>query len=199
VAPVTTLTARAQRRLNLLPGEVVLAATRKHRLALLGRLTLALAVGVILTLLERRVALPIPTSWSLALSALLLLWATWIVWDWRDALYVLTTDRMVDMRCSPLLQGIRRAVPPRSVEDVTLRRVLVVGRLWNVGTLAIETGDTRPVCLRAVPAPATLQRRLLETVEATRRREQFQEQEKLAATLTDWFEEYHRLQLRPTD
>ncbi|HVA92550.1 MAG TPA: PH domain-containing protein [Chloroflexota bacterium] len=195
VNPVTSLTARAQRRLNLLPREVVLAATRRHLLNLCGRLgigfVLASAFAIPTWLLFPAMLFAVATVAAIILG----LWSFGSIWAWNNVLCVLTTARVVEIRCSRLAPVMRQEIPLGSVRDIAVRRVVAGGRIWRVGALALETTDHGMHLLRALPNPDAFHSRLLITLEAARRHQTFQEQERLAATLTDWFEEYHRLQV----
>ncbi|MGH2411300.1 MAG: PH domain-containing protein [Chloroflexota bacterium] len=194
VSPITSLTVRAQRRLNLLPQEVVLAATRRHRLSLWGRLV---AGGVLVGVVAAPIGFFMPALSLAAAATALIIVAAWICWSllaWSNLLYALTSLRVVELRCSPLSRTVRQEISLGSVRDTAIRRLLGGGHLWDVGALVLETNDDGAHLLRALPNPDAFQCRLLLTLEAARRHEHFQEQERLAATLTDWFEEYHRLQ-----
>ncbi|HVC80881.1 MAG TPA: PH domain-containing protein [Chloroflexota bacterium] len=194
VSPITTVSARAQRRLNLLPGEVVLAASRRHRLSLWGRLAggVLLAGGfmVPIWMLFPRLSLTAAAAAAMLLTA----WACWSLFAWSNLLYALTSMRVVELRCSPLFRTVRQEISLASVQDTAVRRLLAGGYIWDVGTLVLETADDGAHLLRALPRPESFQARLRLTLEAARKHEHFKEQERLAATLTDWFEEYHRLQ-----
>ena len=197
IGRITANAARAQRRLALLPGEVVISADRRHGVALTGRLAAPIALVVGLGLAIWWLSFPFPWSYALVVGAGPAIWAVWAVYDWRALLQVLTTHRMLEMRCSLVDRAVPRAVSLHTIEDVLLRQVTLVGRLWRVGALVIlASGGDRPLRLHAVADPEALQRRLLDAVEAARRLSHLQEQERLASTLTEWFEEYHRLQLQ---
>ncbi|MGH2389957.1 MAG: hypothetical protein ACRDIE_17300 [Chloroflexota bacterium] len=196
VGPITSLAARAQHRLTLLPGEVVISAGRRRGTVLAGRLTASFLLIAGLDAAAWRLALDLSPGYWLAAVGGLGMWVGWAAYDWRNLLHVLTTQRILEMRCSPLNHAVRRAVSLNAVEDVLLRQVSVGGRLCRVGTLVVESGADRPLHLRAAADPEALQRRLLDAVEAARRLSRLREQEHLASTLTDWFEEYHRLQVQ---
>jgi hypothetical protein len=197
VGRITAEAARAQRNLVLLPGEVVVYAARRHGLALAGTLTAIVAVMVGVCLVAWRFTLPIPGSYLLVVCAGPAMWALWLVHEWRALLHVLTTHRLIEIRCSWLDRPIPRAVSLSTIEEVLLRQITLIGGLCRVGALVIlESGGESPLRLQAVADPEALQQRLIESVEAARRLSRIREQERLASTLTDWFEEYHRLQLQ---
>ena len=193
VSPITSLTARAQRRLNLLPQEVVLAATRRHRLSVWGRLVAGVVVAGGFAV-PTWLFFPALSLAAVATVIILAAWACWSLFAWSNLLYALTSVRVVELRCSPLSRTVRQEISLASVRDTAVRRLLGGGHIWDVGALVLETAGEGVHVLRALPNPDAFQARLLLTLDAARRHEHFQEQERLAATLTDWFEEYHRLQ-----
>jgi hypothetical protein len=129
--------------------------------------------------------------------AALLCWTAWAVVDWRDDLYVLTSERLIQIRRSPFIFELRKVVQLRAIQDVVLRLSLPAGQLFSIGTLTIELGGAPPLELSAVPRPERLQRLIFETMDAAVARDRLREQERLAGTLTEWFKEYHRLQSNP--
>jgi hypothetical protein len=136
---------------------------------------------------------PVPARYVPALVAFILLWLAWLVLDWRDDLYVLTTERVIDVQRKPFISEMRAVVQIRAVQDVVLRLSSVNGRLFNMGTLTLEAGG-EPLRLTAVPRPEQFQRLIFELIDEAVQRDRLREQERLAGTLTDWFKEYHRMQ-----
>jgi hypothetical protein len=194
---VTAQAMLAQRSLALQAGEVVVYASRRHGLALIGALTALFLLTAGICLAVWRFTIPIP--WDYAFVACLgpAMWAGWLIHEWRVLLHVLTTHRVLEIRCSWLERPVPHAVSLNTIEEVHSRRITLVGALCRVGTLIVhESGGDRSLRLRAVANPDALQRRLNESMEAARRLNKIQEQERLASTLTDWFEEYHRLQVQ---
>lgn len=189
---ITAQAARLQRKLNLLPEEAVIYATRRHKMVL--------AAGVCRPLLAAGVAAAamVFVAWfSPAFGAIFLvvalLWAAWEYVDWRDDVYVLTTHRFIGLNRRPLLFEMKAVVPLRSLSDVVLRVSSLGGRLLNVGSLTLET-TADSLTLRAVPHPERLQHLVFQQMDELKRRDKLREQERLAGTLTDWFKEYHRMQ-----
>jgi hypothetical protein len=194
---VTAQAALAQRSLTLQAGEVVVYASRRHGLALVGALSALIALTAGLGVAVWRFTIPIPLDYVLVACLGPITWAAWLVHEWRVLLHVLTTHRVLEIRCSWLERPIPRAVSLSTIEEVHSRRITLVGALCRVGTLIVhESGGDRSLRLRAVANPDALQQRLNESIEAARRLSKIREQERLASTLTDWFEEYHRLQLQ---
>ncbi len=197
VDPITSQAAQAQRRLILLPGEVVTRAGRRHGAVLVGRLAAPCILIAGLGIAAWKFSLALAPGFWLITAGGLGLWLAWAVYDWRNLLHVLTTHRILEIRASPFERTATRAVSLSAVDDVVLREFIVAGRLCRVGTLVVESGANPPFHLHAVADPEALRGRLIEAAEAARRLDRIREQERLASTLTDWFEEYHRLQTQP--
>jgi hypothetical protein len=197
VPVVTGMAKRARRRLSLLPNEGIVYSSHRHPLllvrALAPPLLLLCAVLAVLVLVRPHV----PIALLAGVLAALLGWAAWAVVDWRDDLYVLTTERLIQIRRSPFISELRKVVQLRAIQDVVLRLSLPAGQLFSIGTLTIELGGAAPLELSAVPRPERLQRLIFETMDAAVARDRLREQERLAGTLTEWFKEYHRMQSNP--
>lgn len=187
---------RAARRVALLPDESIVHTTRRHLACLLGGLAppLGLLAAGLAALIVFGAKIPPPAiaAWSLAVLA----WLAWAVFDWLDDLYVLSSDRIIELRRTPLLFELRNVVQLRAVQDVVLRISSISGRFFNLGDLTIQTGG-EPCTLQSVPHPDRFQRLIFETLDAAHQRDKLQEQERLAGTLSDWFQEYHRMQSQP--
>ncbi len=194
---VTRQAARAQRQMNLLPNETIVHTTRRHPILLARCLVLPCALFALWLAGLHVLRLLVPLSWELAFYLLLALWAGWIVFDWRDDLYVLTSDRLIELRRTPLFFETRNVVQLRAVQDVVLRIALPSGGIFNLGTLTVELSGADPLHLRAVPHADRMQHLIFEAMEMAQQRDRLQDQERLAGTLTEWFEEYHRMQTTP--
>src|SRR5262249_30243616 len=153
-------------RLSLLPNEGIVYSSHRHPLLLVR----ALALPVLLVCAVLAMLMVVRPHVSIALLAgvlaALLCWAAWAVVDWRGDLYVLTSERLIQIRRSPFIFELRKVVQLRAVQDVVLRLSLPVGQIFRIGTLTIELGGAPPLELSAVPRPERLQRLIFETMDA---------------------------------
>jgi hypothetical protein len=194
---ITRLTLRAQGRMNLLPEETILYTSRRHAIFMYRAVAPPLLLGAVCAGAVSSLVITIsPTAVIIGLAGFMA-WALWGFLDWLDDVYVLTSDRIVELRRTPLVFELRNAIQLRSVHDVVLRISSVSGRLCNVGALTIELGGADPLRLTGVPHPDIVQRLIFEGIDAATQRDRLREQERLAGTLTEWFEEYHRMQASP--
>lgn len=192
VPRITPVAARMQQRLSLLPDEVVIHATRRHGVILAVH-TLPPLVVLAAAIAAIRFLPALPVLYVLAFGVVALLWLAWAILDWRDDLYVLTTDRVIDVQRTPFISEMRAVVQLRALQDVVLRISSLNGRLFNMGTLTLEAGGD-PLHLTAVPHPEQFQRLIFEQIDEAAQRDRLRKQERLAGTLTEWFKEYHRMQ-----
>jgi uncharacterized membrane protein YdbT with pleckstrin-like domain len=198
--PVAARTARTRPaprvpRLNLLPGEVVVDVTRQHLIVLVSGL-LAPLLGMLVVVTGATVVgrAFIPLAGALVVLVLAP-WALWRLLTYLEHQYVLTTGRLMELRSTPLVFQMRDVVQLSSVQDLALEIPSLFGRLADVGDVVIKVaGSTHRPVLKTVARPAQLQKLIFETIHTQQRREREAEDQRLAATLSHWFQEYHRLQ-----
>ena len=193
--PISPRAARTQGRLNLLPDEAVVEVVRRHPVVLfvgllapLFAVLLVIAVTAVVgyTILPAAIAVVV-----LALSP----WAVWRVLAYLQHEYVLTTERLMELRNTPLLFAMRDVVQLSSVQDIALEIPTVLGRLADTGDVVVElSGPAERVVLKTVRDPAGLQKLIFETIDARSRDQREREDQRLVSTLSRWFEEYHKLQ-----
>jgi len=108
-------------------------------------------------------------------------------------MYIVTTERLIELERTPLIFEMRNVVQLRSIQDILLVISTASGRLLDLGNLVVETSGNKNITLRGVPHPEEMQAIIFEGIEAVRHRERARENDQLAGTLSDWFREYHRL------
>jgi membrane protein YdbS with pleckstrin-like domain len=196
-------------RLRLEEGSQV--TWRKHWYVLLRRmagplilLILFLEVGVavawglpLVSFLPRTSALVLCVT-AASLSALFLLYR---YEDWRNDIYVLTDDRIIEMEKKPLfLREERREASLAMIQDV---RYLIPGpvyNLLNVGMVIIETAATEgEFTFDWVHDPRRVQGEIFARLDAYREREKRREQEAQAAQMQKWLEVYRKAEKEPPE
>lgn len=192
--PISDHAVRLYQRLNLLPNEAIIAATRRHLVVLFGALLAPLTTLLLLA------ALPFVLGPIMVLPSLLvavggaLPWAVWRMIIYYQHEYILTTDRLMELRHTPFLFQMRDIVSLNAVQNVVLEIPSLLSMLADLGNIVVEveTGDEQ-VILKTVPHPARLQKLIFESIESRQRRLRENDDEQLASTLSRWFDEYHRL------
>lgn len=196
--PMRAISARAaglQKHLNLLPNEAVIEVVRQHPIVLAVGL-LGPAVGTLLVVTAAVVLGPPALPWAAGVVALALApWTIWRMLTYLEHEYVLTTERLMELRNTPLLSQTRDIASLDAVQDVALEIPTLFGRLADIGDVIVEVAAAgEQVTLKTVPRPAEIQKLIFETIDARRQRVSEDEDERLVSTLSRWFEEYHKLQ-----
>lgn len=195
VRPITKRATRAQRRLNLLPDEAVVDVVRQHPLVMaIGLLAPLIALLIVIV---AAVALgPAFLPFALAIVVLILApWAVWRILEHHAHEYVLTTERLMELRSLPLLFEMRNVVQLAAVQDVTLEIPSLLGRLAGIGDVVVEVaGPNERIVLKTVARPDEVQKLVFEMIDAQRRHQREREDQRLVSTLSQWFEQYHKLQ-----
>lgn len=194
VRPVSPRAVRAQQRLNLLPDEVVVAVARQHPVVLASGMIPPVMAGLVVLasiLVLGPAVLPLAGAAIVILAA----WAIWRAVTYLEHEYVLTTDRLMELRSTPLVFQMRDIVQLSAVQDVTLEIPTLFGRLADIGNVVVEVaGPDERVVLKAIGNPSEMQKVIFETIDARQRRQSERDDQHLASTLSRWFGEYHRLQ-----
>ena len=205
--PTPSLRERLRPKLRLeKPGEII---WRKHWLLLIGRLigpvALLLAgpiLSIVLSQLNNwfpRAQLPVGGI----LAPLLLIppasfWIWWAYAVWGGDIYILTTDRIVDIERTPLgLKETRSESTLDRIQDIEVNISGVWARVFDIGNVNIKTagGD---FTFRAVADPRGVQRDIFHRLAEFRRREQEQRRRQTMEEMTRWLSVYNELTTVPT-
>lgn len=166
------------------PGEKVVFLARAHWLVFLGELAQIIFLGFMplaLAILFNAVSpdLLLHTMWRpmliLAASAFyLMLWLFFIVKfiDYFLDVYLVTTDRVLDVAQTGLFSRKASELDLARVQDVTSDVKGVIPTLFGFGDVHIQTaGEKNNFTFENVPKPDAIRKRILELVEADRRRQ----------------------------
>ncbi len=170
---------------------------RKHWLRLIQRVMLPLSLFIVMFsafFLIRLGKIPLIHKTGGEIAAILLMLAAfvWLLWsydDWRNDLYILTPDRLIDIERKPFyLHEERREAPLSQVQNVQTEMRGIIAHIFNYGEVVIKTaaegGDLK---FYFVPHPReiaqTIQRQLNEYRRRQEEREHLQRQAQLAETL----------------
>jgi len=171
---------------------------RKHWFVLLKKAflpMLALAGGIILLIAAftwHITLLPYKTSvfFGALISAGASLWLAYTYADWRNDIYRLTPDQVVDIDRKPLGRESRRSAPLDKILAVEYERRGIIPMLLNFGTVYIRV-STEVLTFDNVYQPSKVQedifRRMQAAAAAAREREIDAERERVA----HWFGVYH--------
>lgn len=190
---ITRLMNSALPRLRQQQGETIL--WRKHWLVLLRALawpTLAAAALALLPLLTH-VRLSLPLAGGTA--GLVLAWFWWQWENWRNDVYILTPDRIIDIKQVPLrLRSERREGNLLNIQNVTYVVPSFLAGLLKYGDVTIETaGQVGNFTFESVYMPANVQADIFRYVEANRGRQREAADAEQQQALADMLAAYERL------
>jgi uncharacterized membrane protein YdbT with pleckstrin-like domain len=120
-----------------------------------------------------------------------LLWYLYQYVDWRNDIYQLTPDQVVDIYRKPLGREEKRSAPLESILSIEYSRANIIGLLLNYGTVRIRVG-TAELTFDNVYNPSQVQqdifRRMLEHIERKKEQDAAAERERVS----EWIATYHR-------
>jgi len=137
----------------------------------------------------------VPITETLAFIMLFLfaifLWMVYVYVDWRNDIFMLTLDQIIDLDRKPLGKTRRRSAPLENVLSIEYERLGFWGYLFNFGTVYIVVGNSR-LSFDHVYNPSRVQEdifyRMGERLETVRQFEIDAERERFS----EWIATYHR-------
>jgi membrane protein YdbS with pleckstrin-like domain len=123
----------------------------------------------------------------------ILLWLVLNSVDWRNDIYVLTHDRIIDQVRFPLLYDQRTEARLDQVQNVRYQQGFW-GGILGFGDVTVETaGRTQAVLFQQVPNPMEIQRWIFERIDQLNERRAQEDATKRQDQLTKWFSAYNTL------
>lgn len=112
--------------------------------------------------------------------------------DWRNDVYQLTDDRIIDLERLPLgLREERREASLAMIQDIGYEIPGVIANMLDYGNVVIETaGSEAAFTFSWVHQPRRVQEEVFARLDAFRERERQQQSERRAQELLDWFATY---------
>ena len=178
---------------------------RKHWLILLSRLAPAFALpGLILlfVLWQAFGGEPSASRAVVAIEVLLvllffadLLWVAWIVADWRNDTYEVTTNSIVDVEKKPLFfDEKRRMARLDEIENIEVNVPSLLHYLFDFGSVRLQTASTDgDFTFDLVPHPHAVAAEVQRRIEEYQARERMSAAQRRAQELPDWFDLYDLL------
>ena len=127
-----------------------------------------LTATLILTLLLTR---PIPAAIA-ALSLIFLILVAVLAFlfiDWHNDIYILTTDRVIDIEKRPFTHEFRREANMGMIQDVSYEQPSFIAKLLNFGNVRLETAGTQgEFTFDSVPNPREVQNEIVRRLSAYR-------------------------------
>ncbi len=121
------------------------------------------------------------------------LWWIYQFWDWRNDIFQVTPDQILDIDKKPFGTEERRAAPLDNILSTQYSRIGLAGYIFNFGTVYITVGGTQ-LAFEDVSDPASVQadidRRRITNLARKNEAEARRERERMA----DWLAAYHEHQ-----
>ncbi|MBN1283918.1 MAG: PH domain-containing protein [Anaerolineae bacterium] len=124
-----------------------------------------------------------------------LIWLWWSFEDWRNDLYQITSEAVIDRKDTPLFFGERREVqaPLAQVQAVTSAQKGWLGRLLNFGTVSIQTaGQEGTLYWQYVYDPASVAADVNNRLHAAQEEKIERRDLEQAELLAEWLAIYHQ-------
>jgi hypothetical protein len=156
-------------------------------------LMLIAIVAAVLRLGGMLAFVPITTTMVLILLSMfaIFLWMLYVYVDWRNDIFTITLDQIIDLDRKPLGKVRRRSAPLENVLSIEYERLGLWGYLFNFGTVYIVVGTMR-LSFDHVYNPSEVQEdifyRMGERLEKVRQFDIDAERERVS----EWIASYHR-------
>ncbi len=124
------------------------------------------------------------------------LWLLWRYADWRNDVYIVTSDRIIDIEKKPLFfSEDRREASLGMVQHVSSRIPNPLASVLGYGDVTVQTAaEIGAFNFVFVPNPKEVHAEISRRLDAFRAVQAAQEEERRKAELARWFQMYHRLQ-----
>jgi len=171
---------------------------RKHWWVLLKGMISPLLTFVILCILWVSASLLFGVSlwFDLLFGVSLAATSVWSIWrsiDWRNDLYVITDDRVIDIEKVPFRYEHRREAGLDKIQDVRYWREGLIATRLDFGNVRLETaGGIGEFTFDSVPHPRQVQIEIFNRIERFRRKAGLEGRERRQAEFLDLLARYHQ-------
>jgi CRP-like cAMP-binding protein len=120
----------------------------------------------------------------------------WCYEDWRNDVYIVTPDRIIDFDRSPFgLAGTQqKTAGMNSVQNVSYHTRGILDNLFNIGDVVIHTGaNDGQLVFERIWNPRRVQREIVDRVEDFQRRQQQSQQDARQRELAEWLTAYDQI------
>jgi hypothetical protein len=172
---------------------------RKHPILLLEGIwkpsLLILGVLTVMVLRVIEVLTVLPVTVVIGLGAMVLLglavWWGYEYMDWRNDLYMVTPDQIIDVYKKPLGPEDRKIASLENILSLQHKRKGLLGLILNYGDVVAMVGGT-PFTFDGVLDPAAVQADIFERIRNRKRQQREAEDAREHERVADWMAAYHR-------
>jgi len=128
---------------------------------------------------------------SLAFGATFLWWLYQFI-DWRNDIYQITGDKIIDSEKKPLGDELIKSAPLGNIQSMDYQRRGLLGIILNFGDVIINVGTETKFTFDGVHDPARAQQDVFNRMYSFQRNRQMAEAAKQWDQVSDWLAAYHR-------
>ncbi len=128
---------------------------------------------------------------SIAMYMVLGIWALYIFIDWRNDIYQLTADHIVDIDRRPLGSEEKRSAPLENILSLRHERIGIWGLLFNFGTVTARIGKAA-FTFDSVHNPAQIQQDIFSRMDERLNQKREIDAARERARMAEWLAAYHR-------
>ncbi|MBN2145735.1 MAG: cyclic nucleotide-binding domain-containing protein [Anaerolineales bacterium] len=142
-----------------------------------------------------QIAFPTPLTVILLGMFLLVppvLWWLYQFVDWRNDIYRITSDQIIDSERKPLGDELTKSAPLENILSLDYERVGIIGILLNYGSVIINVGTESKLTWDNIHDPARAQRDIFHAMYSYRRKKQLSDAAQEWDRVSDWLAAYHR-------
>jgi CRP-like cAMP-binding protein/membrane protein YdbS with pleckstrin-like domain len=134
--------------------------------------------------------------WLLLLIPIDLFWLWYNYVDWRNDLYIVTDEKIIDLEQKPLaLSSRQRESSLEVIQTVDSNQPSIWAKIFNYGNVVIRTAATdEGFTFYMVPAPMLVQKTIFQRIDAYRRRQEDRRLEERRRSVVEGLQVYHELQ-----
>jgi len=125
-------------------------------------------------------------------SIVLLSWSAYRFSDWRNDVYIITEDQLIDIDRRPFGMEEKRSAPINNIQSIRYKRNGIFGLLLNFGTVYTRIGDEE-FTFDNVHRPAEVQEALFTAKERFHKMEEDAEKSAQRKKAVDWIDSYHQI------
>ena len=125
-------------------------------------------------------------------SIVLFSWSAYCFSNWRNDVYIITQDQLIDIDRRPFGMEEKRTAPINNIQSIRYQRNGIFGLMLNFGTVYIRIGDEE-FTFDNVHRPAEVQEALFTAKERFYKKEEDAEKRAQRKKAVDWIDSYHHI------
>jgi hypothetical protein len=135
--------------------------------------------------------------WVILLLSIVSFGAVFLWWlyqfiDWRNDIYQITADKIIDSEKKPLGDELTKSAPLGNIQSMDYQRRGLLGIILNFGDVIINVGTETKFTFDGVQDPARAQQDVFNRMYSYQRNRQIAEAAKQWDQVSDWLAAYHR-------